>query len=311
MLDRAALAALAAVFVVGCNPPSADDEGAPAQAHEVDTDLEIEVDGVTSFRGGVRLTATMVDGSADVSIVLADSCHEEHEGHGAHAGAAGGEDGARPAGDLPEVPIGRGFATRSRVVWSFTADELAVAYKCDLFVRAHGVDPELGRVRRTAKLEVMLGVDGHPTTDGDAPDDERAPALHAQTIENDDIRLDFVNLGASARVVAGRTIVGPTMEDDQARFTIPLEAVAYAAVSRGFIEVSGGLRFATTLRIGSASLDDETDTGGDDETEGEGEAEGEGEGVSESGDEGEGEGEGVNVVDDTSYADDSVEVEYD
>src|SRR5262249_3793648 len=45
-------------------------------------------------------------------------------------------------------------------VWTLSADELAVAYRCDLAVRASGVATSHGKVRKVAAVTVNFAVDG-------------------------------------------------------------------------------------------------------------------------------------------------------
>jgi hypothetical protein len=106
----------------GAGDPSEDEQSLEEEP------LDFSVDRVDIARGALRLTATMHEGSADVSISLGAGC-------------------ARRA-------VGGGTATPSSLIWAFGADELAGALGCDLLVVARATTPT-GHVFKVASVPVV------------------------------------------------------------------------------------------------------------------------------------------------------------
>lgn len=122
-LTAGALALLAAT--VGCMTGEGDDEATVETSPEVPLDLT--VDQLDIAHGSLRLSATMREGSADVSVTVGKACGS--------------------------TEIGRGMANRSTFVWALAEDEVALAMKCDLVVRARVLD-ETGVVVKSVSLSV-------------------------------------------------------------------------------------------------------------------------------------------------------------
>ncbi len=122
-LTAGALALLAST--VSCIAGEGDDEATVEPPAEVPLDLT--VDQVDIAHGALRLRATMREGSADVSVSVGKACGS--------------------------TEVGRGMANRSTFVWALAEDELALAMKCDLVVRARVLD-ETGVVVKSASLSV-------------------------------------------------------------------------------------------------------------------------------------------------------------
>src|SRR5579862_5644446 len=122
-LAAGALALLAAT--VSCVAGEGDEEATVAAPEELALDLII--DKLDIAHGALRMSATMNEGSADVWLSVGEAC-----------GSA---------------EIGRGMANRSSFVWALAADEVALAMKCDLVVRARVVT-ETGMVVKAASLSV-------------------------------------------------------------------------------------------------------------------------------------------------------------
>jgi hypothetical protein len=122
-LAAGALALLAAT--VSCVAGEGDDEGTVQAPDE--RPLDLTIDKLDIAHGALRMSATMSEGSADVSLLVGEAC-----GY---------------------AEIGRGMANRSTFVWALAEDEVALALKCDLVVRARVVT-ETGRVVKSAPLSV-------------------------------------------------------------------------------------------------------------------------------------------------------------
>jgi hypothetical protein len=114
----------------------------PESAPEDEAALDLSVSRVDIVHGGLRVSGTMQDGSADLSIVLGPACERRE--------------------------IGGGIATLSAFTWTFGPDDLAAALRCNLIAIAHTRDAT-GRHAKTASLAVAadvvsLGEDGVPDT---------------------------------------------------------------------------------------------------------------------------------------------------
>jgi hypothetical protein len=151
-LAAGALALLAAT--VGCVAGEGDDEATVEAPEELPLDLTI--DKLDIAHGALRLSATMSEGSADVSLLLGEAC-----------GSA---------------EVGRGMANRSTFVWALAEDEVALAMKCDLVVRARVVT-ETGMLVKAASLSVLPLV-------GSSSDDE-GPQLQGTSSSTEGITLAF------------------------------------------------------------------------------------------------------------------------
>jgi hypothetical protein len=134
-LPAGALALLAAT--VSCTTGEGDDEATVETSPEVPLDLT--VDQVDIAHGSLRLSATMREGSADVSVTVGKACSS--------------------------TEVGRGMANRSTFVWALGEDEVALAMKCDLVVRAR-VREETGVVVKSASLSVSPLVASSDTDEG-------------------------------------------------------------------------------------------------------------------------------------------------
>jgi hypothetical protein len=146
---------------------------------EVEEPLELSIESVTLRRGGVRLAATMTDGSADVSVWPGPSCRQRE--------------------------IGRGIATSTDLAWTLTAEEIAIGLECGLVVRARTRDDEGHRVVRVATLPVEVTL----TTD--------TPFARAQSVEThgSETRLTFLTTTPAQHVHVGGVVVGAPARDRQ------------------------------------------------------------------------------------------------
>jgi hypothetical protein len=99
----------------------------PESAPEDEVPLELSVSSADIVHGGLRVTATMQEGSADLAIVLGSDC--EHR------------------------EVGGGITTASAFTWILGPDDLAAALRCNLLAIAHTRDAT-GRHMKTASLPV-------------------------------------------------------------------------------------------------------------------------------------------------------------
>lgn len=110
-----------------CAMAATGSPGDPESAPEDEVPLELSVSGADIVHGGLRVRATMQEGSADLAIVLGSDC--EHR------------------------EVGGGITTPSAFAWIFGPDDLAAALRCNLIVIAHTRDAT-GPHRKTASLPV-------------------------------------------------------------------------------------------------------------------------------------------------------------
>jgi hypothetical protein len=187
--------------------------------------------------GALRIVATMVDGSADVSVRLGGDC--EHR------------------------DVGGGLATPSALVWSFGDGDLAEAIGCGLVVRAHARGGGR-RVDRVAELTMEVDVGTGESGDGNAP------TLQSVTASDGVIRLAFASASRSARLTtAGSVLVRlapedhTEPEDNGARFDVSRIDFARSVLRRQPLLIDG-TPFPPTLSVGGTSLEEEPqgDNGG-------------------------------------------------
>jgi hypothetical protein len=138
MLNRGLTVAALALFVATMGCAAGDiDEDATAEP-PADEPLDLTIDRVDIAHGALRLSASVIDGSADVSLSAGRPCQ---------------------SGEL-----GRGMATRSGFVWALAEDELALALTCDLVVRAR-VMTAAGPLVKSMSLPFAASVASSSTDD--------------------------------------------------------------------------------------------------------------------------------------------------
>jgi hypothetical protein len=223
---RAVVPLLLAAAAAGCTAPSGDeDEPDPEEI----LPLDLAVDRVDISHGALRLSATMVDGSADVSVRLGDAC--------------------------PGREVGRGMATLSTLVWALDESELADALACHLVVRARVRTPT-GHVTKEAPLLVMPDVvAGEESAEQETPPDEvsTGSSLSGVTIV-------FTSVGPRARLSVGDSLLEPTVGDEQdqegptTQFVVPRGDFARAVLLRWPLRLDGA-SFGTWLSVGGAGLE--------------------------------------------------------
>src|SRR5580704_14695470 len=128
---RGSFAALCLVLGAGCAGQLGLDD-APGEAPAPDEPLDMTVDALDVVHGALRIRATMLDGSADVSVRLAGAC--EHR------------------------EVGGGTSTRSTFVWALGEKDVADAITCGLLVCARVQDGE-HHVNKLAELGVEVGLE--------------------------------------------------------------------------------------------------------------------------------------------------------
>ncbi len=227
---------LAAVLLIalagGCAPPSGEEDGSKETAPEEELPLEITVDSVDIVHGALRVSATMVDGAADVSVRLGGGCD-----HG---------------------EVGGGVSTPSTLVWSFGDNDVAEAIGCGFLVRAHVWDGTR-YVMKVAELGVDVGALA------DAESAAEGPQVQSIDASRDGIGIGFSPVSRSGRLVTGDSIIDatasesepegdtPASEDATARFVVPRLDFA-RSVLRGQPLHLDGSSFVTSLSVGATSL---------------------------------------------------------
>ncbi len=231
MNARGSLATIAMVVCAVC--------GCAAQAGEEDASdeapaasLDITVDSLDVAHGALRISATMVDGAADVSVRLGGEC--EHR------------------------DVGGGMSTLSTLVWALAEADVADAIRCGLAVRAR-VREGARRVNKVAELGV--NVDANAESQG--ADD--GPQLQTAATSEAGIGLVFAPVARSARLTTSDSILeaAPRGSDDEdpaidgaGSFVVPFLDFA-RSVLRGRPLVLEGSSFATSLSVQGVSLRDD------------------------------------------------------
>jgi hypothetical protein len=214
MSSRAAFsvaASMMACALVGC----AGHTTTETRTEDIEVPLDLTMESVQLVRGRMRFTASMDDGSPDVSVWLGKNCEARE--------------------------IGRGIATGTRVVWTLSADELGRAIECQLTLKARGFRGDEARVRKVAELPVHVSI-GLVEYDDDSP-----PRLRSQTTEGGITRFLFVDTSAAATLRVGNFVVGREFVDDvdperrPARFLVPNDALARAVLSRRTVSMRGAI----------------------------------------------------------------------
>jgi hypothetical protein len=204
--------------------------------------LDLTVDRVELVHGAVRLSATMVDGSADVSVLLGDACDRRE--------------------------VGRGMATRSNLVWAFAESEIAEGLACDLVVVA--------RVHTPAEVvvkELSLAVSPIVTAAEGAGAADDGPQLGNASCAAEGIQFSFTAVPRWARLSVGDSLVEATQTEapdeeeqqppDTAEFVATYPDFSRAVLTRRAVSLAG-VSFPASLSLGGMALDEPTqgDQGG-------------------------------------------------
>ncbi len=240
--DSFATASLIACAIGGCAAQTeADDPAADAPAE--DEPLDMTVDSLDIVHGALRLTATMVDGAADVSV--------------------------RTGGDCEHREIGGGISTLSRLVWSFGDKDLAAVLGCGLTVRAR-VQDGAGVVNKVAELGLVAdiaaadnGGEGTPLVQSVATSEAGVVAVFApvtpgtRLATGDSLLVAESALSDDAVSEDGKSAGAEKDAIPTSRFTVPaLDFVR--SVLRGRPLTLDGSSFVTSLSVGSTSISGDT-----------------------------------------------------
>jgi hypothetical protein len=233
-MDTRGLAAgvsLVLVAAAGCTaPPGA--AGEPEETPDEEVPLDLAVDGVDIVHGALRLSATMVDGAADVSVSLGGNCAEHRE-------------------------VGGGWSTVSTLVWTFGAADVADAIGCGLAVRAR-VRTGARIVTKIAELAVTVGlVPWEDSNDG--------PSVEEVVASSAGVNVRFARVPARARLFAGDSSLEPTPLDEEgpdstqgsARFAVPRIDFARSLLLRWPLALEGA-SFDPTVDVGGTALADDS-----------------------------------------------------
>jgi|HubBroStandDraft_2_1064218.scaffolds.fasta_scaffold533982_1 hypothetical protein len=125
----------AACLVVGAASGCVAQAGADETSEEPpprEEPLDLTIDSLDVVHGALRISATMVDGSADVSVRLGGRCERRE--------------------------VGGGVSTLSGFVWALGDRDVADAIDCGLVVYALARD-SAGYVNKLAALDVQVGLE--------------------------------------------------------------------------------------------------------------------------------------------------------
>jgi hypothetical protein len=226
-----AAASLLVAGFVGCAAPS--DSGDPSEEVAEDLlDLDVTVDALDIVHGALRLSATMVDGGADVSVRLGRDCvHGE---------------------------VGGGISTPSMLVWALGENDVAEAMACNLVVRARvRQGPRI--VTKTVELAVEIDL---VSEDSDRDD---APTMLGISQTPDGIAVGFSTATRSPHLTAGDSIlfpVGPRSEEDPATsegtalFVVPRDDFARSILRRRPLSLDG-VSFKPQVSVAGVGVQDD------------------------------------------------------
>ena len=227
---------------MGCAATSNENQDAPPlPPPEVEEPLELTVDDLALRNGTLRISATMTDGSADVSMWLG-----EGEGCQTHE-------------------VGHGFATRAGFTWALSADDVTRALECGLVVNAHGVNEDGDRVKKVAALEVAPSV---------VDDETMTVALVSTVSDRKTMTLRFASTVAATHLHIAGTVIGAEDEPPeeqpertkvkrrgrvlrkmfQRSFVVDNDDIAASMLHRRRLSVLGE-HFLATITIGGVTLD--------------------------------------------------------
>jgi hypothetical protein len=214
-----------------CAAPTSDHSAGPLASplpppREVEEALALTVDDLDIRHGSLRIEASMLDGSADVSIWLGPTCASRE--------------------------VGRGFATRSGFAWSLSGDEVARAIECNLVVRAHGIADDGTHVLKVASLDVSVSL---------VPDGAELVRLLRQQTDGMDTKMTFAAPSRARRLHIGGTVIGAEPEEELGprglfinSFAVGNDDLARSMLHRRHISVLGE-HFLATVTVGPMTLD--------------------------------------------------------
>jgi len=215
----------------GCAAGGDDPSGEPPEQEQP---LDLTVDSLDIAHGALRVSATMVDGAADVSVRLGGEC--EHR------------------------EVGGGLSTLSTLVWSLGDSDVAESIRCGLVVRAR-VRDGVRYVHKVAELAVAVDVAAQ-----EVENTQDGPQLQTVTTSDIGICMVFSPVARGARLTTGDSILeaeppeskeeGAAADDDTGRFDVPRIDFARSVLRERPLYLDG-LSFATSLSVGGTSLQGE------------------------------------------------------
>lgn len=209
-----------------CAAPTNHEIVAPTPPPELEESLSLSVDALDLRHGSLRIEASMVDGSADVSMWLGPTCETREVGHG--------------------------IATRTGFAWSLSRDEVARVIECDLTVRARGVDDDGNRVRKTAQLGVVAALQA---------DDADSVRLLRQQSDGASTKMTFLGPARARRLHVAGTVIGVEADEETgprgaflSTFVVANDDLARSMFGRRRVTLLGE-HFLATITVGSVTLD--------------------------------------------------------
>ncbi len=210
-----------------CAAPTSDHSAGPAPLPpEIEEELALTVDDLDVRHGSLRIEATMLDGSADVSMWLGPTCASRE--------------------------VGRGIATRSGFAWSLSGDEVGHAIECNLVVRAHGIAEDGSRVLKVASLEVAVAL---------VSDGPELVRIVRQQADGSDTKMTFAAQSRVRRLHIGGSVIGAEDEEEEgpsglflSTFRVGNDDLARSMLHRRHISVLGE-HFLATVSVGAMTLD--------------------------------------------------------
>jgi hypothetical protein len=229
MLRTNALTGAALAFCLAtsaCSALSNDSDDSPEP--EIEEALALTVDNLDVRHGSLRIEATMLAGSADVSMWLGSSCDAREVGHG--------------------------IATRSGFAWSLSGDDVARAIECNLVVKARGIDDDGNRVVKIAPLDVSVSL---------VPDGAELVRLMRQQTDGADTKLTFATPSRARHLHIGGSVIGADDDDEEeeapgglfiSSFAVGNDDLARSMLQRRHVSVLGE-HFLATVTVGPMTMD--------------------------------------------------------
>ena len=210
-----------------CSAPTNHGMSAPPPPPEVEEELALTVDALDVRHGSLRIEASMIDGSADVSMWLGPTCEQRE--------------------------VGRGIATRTGFAWRLDGAEMARAMECSLVVRAHGITEDGTRVRKVTTLPVSVAL---------VPDGAETARLMRQEPSGRTTKVTFLTRSRARRLHVGNMLIGAEPEDDleppkgffASQFMVSNDDLARSMLGRRRLSILGE-HFLATISVGSMTLD--------------------------------------------------------
>jgi hypothetical protein len=235
MSARGSLATVAMIVgsMCGCAAQAGQDDPSEEAAAE-DQPLDLTVDSLDVVHGALRISATMVDGAADVSVRLGGDCEPRE--------------------------VGGGLSTLSTLVWALADTDVADSIGCGLAVRAR-VREGPRMVNKVAELAVAVSA-GAPESQN--PDD--GPQLQSVRTAAAGIGLVLSPVTRGARLTTGDSLLegarppsddeAPEAPEGASLFTVPFIDLARSILQRRPLVLEGS-SFVISLTVQGMPLQDD------------------------------------------------------